>query len=477
MKQTGFYLITDSHLVAPETWVEGKPFTNRERGDQIALKASPQILDAFIDKVLADDEIDTVLFTGDNINNGDMASHYAFRTRLDRLKAAGKRVLVTTATHDYCGMGDDENFFKACRYTETGTEPIECMRKAGLYDFYADYGPNEALSVHRESGSFDVRLGEGARLIAINDNGNGRSHCGLFEDGLKWLAARIDDANAAGEAVLLAVHHPVLPPWEVFRHMADFELYGGYAELMKLMCEKGVRAVFTGHTHVQSIRKYTDGEGRWFLDIATIALVNAAGKMRRVTIDAAAGTCSVTSVGIDAAPGVETGGRSLYEHLYALNLPGILEKLFPLAETDIDAFFAEAEGALPVDKLRQHRGLTRFGLKKLSRLRLSTVAKLGGKYSGLTRAERQGLKDKKALDTIYVLLRHVYTGNAPFTPDTAEYKVVMGAAKKLDRLVNAFQIKKVQGLIPPGSSLAEMAEDFLYNNRTGDDDAIGFPLK
>ena len=61
--KTGFYLLTDAHYVSPKNWVEGLPFTRRERGDQIALKATPQILDAFIDKVLADDAVDTVLFT------------------------------------------------------------------------------------------------------------------------------------------------------------------------------------------------------------------------------------------------------------------------------------------------------------------------------------------------------------------------------------------------------------------------------
>ena len=49
MKQpTSFYLLTDTHLVSKQSWVEGKPFTMRERGDQIALKLSPEILDSVI---------------------------------------------------------------------------------------------------------------------------------------------------------------------------------------------------------------------------------------------------------------------------------------------------------------------------------------------------------------------------------------------------------------------------------------------
>ena len=70
-----FYLITDSHYVSKKNWVEGKPFTFRERSDQILLKATPEILDGYIELIIADDETDTVLFLGDNINNCD-TRHY-----------------------------------------------------------------------------------------------------------------------------------------------------------------------------------------------------------------------------------------------------------------------------------------------------------------------------------------------------------------------------------------------------------------
>lgn len=472
-----FYLLTDTHYVSKKNWVEGPAFTGRERGDQIALKASPEILDTFLEKILADKETDTVIFTGDNVNNGDMNSHYEFRERLQRLADAGKKVYVTTATHDYCGYGEDENGFSSCRYLENSTEPIPGMHKSELFDFYYDFGPRQALSVHRGSGSYTVRLGDGVRLIAINDNGNGRSHCGLFEDGMAWLTAEIRAAKAAGDYVLLAVHHPVIPPWEVYRHMADFELYGGYRDLWKLMCEEGVRVVFTGHVHVQNIRKYTDEEGRWFLDVATIALVNAAGKMRYVTVDRETGVCDVTSVGIDRISGVETGGKSAFEYLYALNLPGILEKLLPLAGQDYQAFLDLAAGCLPVDLLKKHKTAVRFVLGRAEKMKLSLLARLGGAWKSMPKTQRQAAKKERVLDVLFEILRHVYPGNAPYSPDTVEYAALDPLIGRLDRIVSRFRIEQVQKLIPPGSSLREMAQDFLYNNRTGDDDAIRFSLK
>lgn len=476
LKNISFYLLTDSHYVSKKNWVEGKPFTFRERSDQIALKATPEILDTFIEKIIADKETETVLFTGDNVNNCDMNSHYEFRERLEKLTAAGKKVYVISATHDYSGQGDDNNWFEGCRYTETGSEPIESMRKGGLFDFYYDYGPKQALSVHRESGSYTVLLGEGVRLTMIVDNGDGGGYCGLFEDGVKWLKDEIKAAGENGDYLILATHHPVLPPWDVFRHLADNELYGGYRELCDLMCENNVRVVFTGHTHIQNIRKYTDEKGRWFLDISTIALANAAGKMRKISVDADSGSCDVTSEGIEKLNGIDTE-LSAYEYLYHLNFPGIWEKLIPLSTDDFNAFLDLAEGYLPTDKLKKYKVLVQAVSRKAQKIKLSSAAKLGKAWKSMTPSQKQEAKNKRLIDSVYVILKHIYTGNAPFTPDTAEYKAINALAGRADKAVRLLNIKAVKKIIPDGSSLREIAQDFLYNCRTGNDDEIHFSLK
>ena len=474
---SSFYLITDNHYVSKKNWVEGGTFDSREQGDQIVLKLTPEILDTFADMILADSGTDTVIFTGDNVNNGDMNSHYEFRDVLKKLSDGGKNVYVITATHDYCGAGDDENGFSSCRYTLDGTEPIPFMRKAGLFDFYFDYGPKQALSVHRGSGSYVVRLGDGARLIMICDNGNGRSHCGLFEDGIKWLTEQIRAARADGDYVLLATHHPVLPPWEVYRHLADFELYGGYAELSRLMCSENVRVVFTGHTHVQSIRKYTDEEGRWFLDVATIAAVSAAGKMRHVTVDADSGVCEVRSVGLDRINSVDLGGRTPFEYLYPVNFIGRVEKYFPYIRSDFDTFLKETASVLSADKLRAHKRISRCALILAGKLKLSFAAKFGKVWKDLSADEKAAAKNEKLIDVLFIICRHIFAGNAPFSPDTVEYKSLHAAVCRIDKIVSRRKIEAVRKLIPPSSSLAEMADDFLYNCRTGDDDYALIDLK
>lgn len=473
-----FYILTDTHYVSKRAFAPGsRSFRRREAGDQIALEASAEILRTFFDEILADKESDAVLITGDLVNGGDRLSHEDFIKELQALTDAGKRVFVTTATHDYCGMGDDENFFTACRYTEDDTEPAEPVRKAQLPALYNDFGPKQSSSVDTESGSYSLPLFDGVRLIALNDNGNGRSHCGLFDEGFQWLESEIDKANAAGEAVLLAVHHPVLAPWDVYAKVVEFEMFGGYQRLWKLMCEKGVRVIFTGHTHVQNIREYKDDAGRYFYDVATTATGSAAGNMRKVTVDTDEMTCRVETVRPQTIHGYDTHGQSFHDYIYNLNFVGLIGRVLPLALTDWDRFLAEAAPVLPVDKLKGHKGLVKFGIKRALNLKMKTLAGFGKKYGGVTKANKQDLGDEKALDVLLNVGGHAQSGNGPYGPATPEYRALKGTVLKAQKLADTFKKGALDQFLPAGQNLWDVAEPLVCNNRTGDDDNIVIPLK
>ena len=76
------YVLTDTHYVSKRLWEEGDPINNREKGDQIALKCTPEILDSFFDKIIADPDTPHVLITGDLVNNGTKIGHEDFRKAL-----------------------------------------------------------------------------------------------------------------------------------------------------------------------------------------------------------------------------------------------------------------------------------------------------------------------------------------------------------------------------------------------------------
>lgn len=466
------YVLTDPHYLSKELWVPGKPIIRRERGDQIALRASPEILDTFFDMILEDKDAEAVLITGDLVNAGEVISHRDFKAQLKKLTSAGKKVFVTTATHDYCGCGEDgdENIFHAVGYGENECYSVEYINRKALYHLYDDYGPDSADSIHDESGSYSAVIGDGVRLIALNDNGNGRSCCGLSDSGFEWVREELKKAKNAGECVFLAVHHPVLPPWDIYKLVASFEMFGGSDKLCAIMCEEGAPLIFTGHTHVHNIRKYTDTEGRFFYDVSTTALCAAKGMMRKVELDTETRRCSITSVGIEKIKGLDTP-LSAFEYIYGLNFTGLLQKLVSLAAHDWNAFIADADGFLSTEKLEKHRLAVKAAAVIAQNLKMSVPARFAKKYNGLTKEEIKKLRSVRVIDCAFVIMRHVFRGNAPYTPDTVEYKVFNGVCEKADKILNAVH-KPIGSFIKGASSIAEIARPFLYNNRTGNDDNL-----
>ena len=93
------YILTDTHYISKKMWVEGEPINSREKGDQIAIKSTPEILRSFFKKIIEDKETEYVLITGDLINNGDRISHEDFIEELKVLTAAGKKVKNCCAWH------------------------------------------------------------------------------------------------------------------------------------------------------------------------------------------------------------------------------------------------------------------------------------------------------------------------------------------------------------------------------------------
>lgn len=465
------YILTDTHYLSHKMWEECEHINNREMGDQIAIKSTPQILRSFFKKIVEDKDTPYVLITGDLINNGDIISHQDFINELKILTDAGKTVFVTAATHDYAGLGDDENIFSPVYYKKGGCERAERVYKTELPGLYFDFGHKYADSIDEESGSYSVSFPGGFRLIAIYDNGNGRSHCGLFDKGFLWLENEIDKANEKGEWVFLAVHHPVIPPWPIYKEIAEFEMFGGYKRLREIMCEKGVKVIFTGHTHVHGIKKYEDDDGRFFYDITTSALPSAEGRMRKVTFNKEEGTCKVESIAIKKIEDFDTGGLSARDYIYSLNFIGLVEKSLPLIDTDWKKFTENMSHIANIPFLTEHPHISKAGIKLFLKMKMSLPGKFGKKAGGLTKNDIHKLKEIYVSDAVISIVSRVFSGNGPYPPESPEYKALTGSVKKAHKLLKkvGFDINK---LIPGDETVLETLCHFLYNDRTGDDEKI-----
>ena len=114
------------------------------------MNESGAILDAAFEKLSSQDEINIILISGDLSNNGERESHREFLEKLARLKAAGKRVYVTTATHDYGlrELKDGES---------VGTDDGKTAR-GELRRMYFDYGFSESIADYADGLSYVAKL-------------------------------------------------------------------------------------------------------------------------------------------------------------------------------------------------------------------------------------------------------------------------------------------------------------------------------
>ena len=151
MKAPTFYHITDLHLyAADEIGSYGKYYDLKAQMDQKCMKESCAIIDGAFAEMAADKETDVIIISGDLTFDGEKASHDLLLQKLQTLKDAGKRVYLTTATHDYNKH--------ALGFTDQGTFKVEQYPREKLRELYADYGWQEAVAEHKPSFSYAVKM-------------------------------------------------------------------------------------------------------------------------------------------------------------------------------------------------------------------------------------------------------------------------------------------------------------------------------
>ncbi len=129
-----------------------------------------------------------------------------------------------------------------------------------------------------------------------------------------------------------------------------------------------------------------------------------------------------------------------------------------------------------MDKLKKHKFLVKTGLGIAEKLTMKLPGRFGRKYGGVSKAELKELKKEKLLPVLFTIVAHVFAGNAPYSPETAEYKALKGAVLRADKLAKRFKIKGLDKIMAPGETLWDVAEPFVCNNRTGDDDNLRIEL-
>lgn len=449
-----FYQITDLHYYAAEILKPcGAAWEYRAKYDQKCVAESGAILDAAIEKLIADRETEIVLISGDLVSDGEREGHYELPKKLRRLTENGKRVFVITATHDVCT--------EPKRYSEAEGETIaEGLTKPELLELYWEFGPEQAFSVHKESFSYAVQLAPGYRLLALNDDGIGwgSGFHGYDESELQWLKEQLEAGKQSGDTMLVMGHYPLLPPSPVQPAFIPDEMLGNREKIAALLADSGVQFMFTGHTHMQNINYFDTAKGNRIFDINTASLIGYPSPIRKMLLTD--NSLTVETLHLDSID-YDLGGKSYME--YSLDhFEFMLRDIFDSAANDIPHFCEVSAGfSLPKEKAWKLRVPIHMLGKFLDRLTFQKA----GRLLWCSRKIAPEMRSVRLCDFVITLVRNIYGGDEPYAPGTPEYESFMALYRRVAPILHCVPMLK-------NKDIDAVIEGILYDSGYPDNDAV-----
>lgn len=440
-------VMTDTHYYSNKLGIDTPSFKRYDATNQKAVKDSPQIIAAAFAEI-AKSECENIIFCGDATCDGDYDSHLEFIKLLYALKKCGKRVFAITSTHDYQNNGQT-----GC-YTENEKTYIPSAKRDELFQMYHSFGPNEAFSVFEMS--YAAELDENYILLALNSDKNGKGRSGYSAEHKEWIAKIALAAQKCGKRVIAFTHHPLISPCPVYSLIGKNDIMGEHDEIRNFLANLGISLVFTGHSHVHDISYTFSEKDNILYDVSTSALAGYPGYYRTVRI------CgnNVHIASKRTSQPVNNLESPLPEYLETKFL-SMIDNTLEAAATDINNF------AACVNSMSIHANVSyRIGwlvkplAKLIKNLKLGFFARFVKKET--FNADLSSIKDKKVFDLIRDLVLHLYSGNPPYTPDTAEYKVVMGFFGIIDSMLRLLHIK---------FSMCDFIRPMLFNGGINDREA------
>ena len=331
---------------------------------------------------------------------------------------------------------------------------------------YYPFGRDKGFDIYEgDDTTFIAEILPGLYYIALGYDST--SDGPVFSDELMaWVKTHTEKAREKGGTVICSTHRPVVTPSPAYKVMGKGNTFADGEKRIKELADMGVKLFFSGHTHIQYMGEIVSEKGNRIYSVQTSSLAGFPPKMRKITIDTEKNTADIRTIDLD----LPDLGMTFTE--YAKNgFLGIIEKIPYNMEHDVEAF-ANTEGgiSLPKDLILKHPKIVMFLGRKLNGLTYSKVAKFSKKYHDLKESDYAHKKDRKFVDLVMELVANLYRGNAPYSPDTVEYKIVMGTFKKLEKLLKTFKVdsKKLLG----GYTLSEFIEPLLYNSGLDDDNVV-----
>ena len=454
-----FYHVTDVHYYSKRNFAcDYRTFP--QPSTQICILKSEEAFKKVLEIILADEDTNTVIITGDLTNHGEGYSHEEVRDLLQEFTDKGGNPYVYTDNHDY-------PYFGIYGFDENGEKvPTEHLPEEEVKAMYHPYGRGKAFDTFDDGITYIAEILPGLYHIAMGYDyvRDGGIKSPTFSDELMaWVKGHVEKAKEKGAIVTCSTHRPIVTPSPAYEVVGKGHTFADGEKRMKELADMGVRLFFSGHSHVQCMRDVVSEKGNRIYSVQTSSLAGFPPKIRKITIDTEKGTADIRTIDID----LPDLGMSFTEYARKGFL-GIIEEIPYNMEHDVQAF-ANTQGgvSLPKDLILKHPKAVMFLGRKFNGLTYGKLAKFSKKYHDLKEADYADSKDKKFADLLIELIANLYRGNAPYSPETVEYKITMGTIRKIEKLISVLHIdiKKSLG----GYTLSEFVEPLLYNSGLDDD--------
>ena len=386
MAKTTLAFIADLHYYSPKLGVTGRAYDLRQGSDQKCLAESGAIIDAALERLADEADVDAVVVSGDVTNDGELCSHEEVREKF-RAFAEKKPLYLITSTHDWC---TDHN---PRRYEGNETfHDVETLDAPALDAFYADFGKDKLVAAYETGKGFHSRcfqVGPALRLLAVNDDMDGEGgRSGYSEAHLQWMEAQIRDAKQNGCDVIATEHHLLL--WGISGLINKGQSIGDNFAVAERLADAGLRLMFVGHSHMQRTTEFTSKAGNKITQVNVGSLCGHPAPINYVTIENGKARLQVKCLEGFTYNGEEKDAAFLRDHS-----TGVLTNLLHAAAEDKEDLRARLAGQgiriKPLDKLYPI-------LRHYAKMALTiTVGKAARKVNGVTFGKGVDKKAARAL--------------------------------------------------------------------------------
>lgn len=431
-------VIADLHYFSPTLGTAGTAYELRSAQDQKCLAESGAIIDAAFDSIISAAP-DCVLIAGDLANNGEMISHIEVIEKIKRLNASIP-VFVTYSTHDWCCDGRSRRF--------VGDETlfdVETADPPALREMYKPFGVSSAESeyvTHLGSSSYSLSLNNNLRLIAANDDQNGKGASGYTDEHFDWILSECRKARESGQHIILMQHHLLLS--NISEIINKGQHIGDNLERAEALADAGVSLVICGHSHMHRTTRFVSKNNNTLIQLNQGALCGHPAPITYLTVDGGSMSMDMQSVESFNYNGETKPLSFITEHSR-----NVILSLLNYAANDRDKFFRLLDdNDISAGKLNKIYPVVKHAAKYALNATVGSAGRLVNALTlgrGVDKQSVRAIKNDNLINHIADLFLSVFDGSiVTYTSADPVYRIVTDAASLPRRITAKLPIKKLK---------------------------------